>query len=59
MFNLNENTSDISVDFSSLGLKGRIRVRDLWAKQDIGLFKKMYHRQVNKHGAALLKLSIQ
>ncbi|MEO6851934.1 MAG: glycoside hydrolase family 27 protein [Mucilaginibacter sp.] len=58
LFNMSENAGDVAVDFASLGLKGKITVRDLWAKKDIGAFKKGYHQQINKHGAALLRLSI-
>lgn len=59
MFNLNETAGDVSVDFASLGLKGKIAIRDLWKKQDIGVFKKSYHAQINRHGAALLRLAVQ
>ena len=59
LFNLNENASDVAVSFASLGLTGKVAVRDLWKKEDAGLFKKGYHRQLNKHCAALLKLSAQ
>ncbi|WP_428329301.1 glycoside hydrolase family 27 protein [Mucilaginibacter sp.] len=59
MFNLNEQASDVAVSFAALGLKGKVSVRDLWKKQDIGTFKQAYHQQVNKHGAALFKLSVK
>ena len=58
LFNLSENAGDVAVDFASLGLKGKITVRDLWKKQDLGPFKKGYHQMINKHGAVLLRLSI-
>jgi len=57
MFNLNENTGDVTVPFVALGLKGKVTVRDLWKKQDVGTVTNSYHQQINKHGAALLKLS--
>jgi hypothetical protein len=57
LFNIGNSTQNIKVDFASLGLKGKIMVRDLWKKQTIGSFKKQYIKLINTHGAALLKLS--
>ena len=59
MFNLNENSSDVAISFASLGIKGKVKVRDLWKKADVGSFKKSYHQQINKHGAALIRLIVQ
>jgi hypothetical protein len=58
LFNLNDEPGNVELSFESLGLKGKVVVRDLWKRQDIGTFKGNYHQQVNKHGAALLKLSV-
>jgi len=58
LFNLGESASDVSLAFASLGLTGKVKVRDLWKKQDMGTFKNSYHQQINKHGAALLKLTV-
>ncbi|MES2279012.1 MAG: glycoside hydrolase family 27 protein [Bacteroidota bacterium] len=57
LFNLNETPSDINITFADLGLKGNIKVRDLWKKQNTGSFTDSYHQQVNKHGAALFRLT--
>ena len=59
LFNIADDTHDVSVDFSSLGLKGKIKVRDLWKKADIGVFKKKYAQKINLHGSVLLRLSAQ
>ena len=58
LFNLGEQPLDIDFTFASIGMIGKIAVRDLWKKQDVGIFKQSYHQQVNKHGAVLLKLSV-
>jgi len=58
MFNLSDKADDVDLAFASLGLKGKVAVRDLWKKQDLGLFKQNYHQQINSHGAALLKLTV-
>jgi len=57
LFNLDEKEQDVSIDFASAGLDEKIAVRDLWKKQNLGEYIKQYHRLINKHGAALLKLS--
>ena len=59
LFNIGDTTKSISVDFEALGLKGKIKVRDLWKKQDVGQFKTSYKQNINLHGAALFKLSPQ
>jgi hypothetical protein len=59
MFNLSEQPVDIDFSFASVGLIGKIMVRDLWKKQDVGALRQSYHQQVNKHGAVLFKLSPQ
>ncbi|MCL5020124.1 MAG: NPCBM/NEW2 domain-containing protein [Bacteroidetes bacterium] len=47
----------ISVTLAHLGLKGLCRVRDLWAKKDIGEFRNRVSLWVRDHGARLLKIS--
>jgi len=59
LFNTADNAHDVSIDFSSLGLKGKIKVRDLWKKEDIGVFKKKCAQNINPHGSILLRLSAQ
>ena len=57
LFNIDDKDGDVGIDFSALGLKGKVAVRDLWKKQNIGSFSSQYHQTINKHGAALLKLT--
>jgi hypothetical protein len=59
MFNLSDQTQDVDLSFASVGLIGKITVRDIWKKQDVGILKQNFHQQINKHGAALFKLSPQ
>jgi hypothetical protein len=58
LFNLAAQPQDVDVNFAQLGLEGKVVVRDLWEKQDVGTFKKGYKKTINTHGAALLKLSL-
>ncbi len=57
-FNLNEKTESISVELNDLGIKSSVNVRDLWEEQDLGKFKKRFDAEVNSHGAAIFKLSV-
>ncbi len=57
LFNLDDEQQNVSVDLASLGLKGKIIVRNLWAKKDVGVFRQKYQEKINTHGAALLRLS--
>jgi hypothetical protein len=59
LFNIGEDIHEVAVDFKSLGLKGKIVVRDLWKQADIGTYKKQYSQKLNPHGSALLKLSVK
>jgi hypothetical protein len=57
LFNIADSAHDVAVDFTSLGMKGKITVRDLWKKADVGAFKKQYKQNINAHGSVLLRLS--
>jgi hypothetical protein len=57
LFNISDTLHDITVDFSQLGLKGKVTVRDLWKKADAGSFSQQYTQPVNAHGSVLLRLS--
>ena len=57
LFNIGDIDQPINVDFAALGLKGKIKVRDLWMKKDTGWFTKGYQQNIHLHGAALLKFS--
>jgi len=57
LFNTGNNAATIPLNFSALGLKGKLTVRDLWNKKDIGIFKNQFSQKINTHGALLLKVS--
>jgi alpha-galactosidase len=56
-FNLNEKNEHVSVDFKDLGLKGEVKIRDLWEKKDIGSYSKVFATPVNSHGAEIFRFS--
>lgn len=57
LFNIGDIDQPVAVDLAALGLKGKISVRDLWKKKDVGQFTTAYKQNINRHGAALLKFS--
>ncbi len=59
MFNISDNIHEVAVDFSALGLKGKIAIRDLWQNEDKGIIKNQYKQMINAHGAALYRMSLQ
>ncbi len=46
----------ITVNWDALGLKGRLRVRDLWRQKDIGTFKTSWTANVPAHGVVLIRV---
>jgi alpha-galactosidase len=59
LFNIGENAHQVPVSFQSLGIKGKVAVRDLWQHQDVGTFANSYSPTINPHGSMLLRLSIK
>ena len=45
----------MTVDFASLGLVGRWRVRDLWRQRDLGVFGDHYTAEVPVHATQLVR----
>ncbi len=52
-----EDSVKISLKIEQLGLNGAFKVRDLWAKKDMGEYRNEVSLYVRKHGAKLLKIS--
>lgn len=57
VFNLSASPAQIQVNFSALGLDGQIKVRDTWARKELGSFNKQISPLIGPHGAVLLKLT--
>jgi alpha-galactosidase len=49
--------ADISVSLADLGLSGTCRVRDLWARKDLGTVTDKVSATVNSHGAVLYRIA--
>jgi alpha-galactosidase len=57
VFNVGDKETVIKVMWEELGLKGACRVRDLWARRDLGVFRDEITSTVNRHGAQLYRVS--
>ena len=57
LFNISDDTHDVSVDLSALGFKGKAQIRDLWKHQNQGAQEGTFAKTINKHGAALFLVS--
>ncbi len=56
LFNLKDTVSTVRFDFKSIELQGKVRIRDLWKREDLGYFDSTYSIQLQPHGAGLYKL---
>ncbi len=56
LFNRGRSGLAISVMFGVIGAGHSARVRDLWARKDLGTFAEKYTVNVPRHGAALIKV---
>ena len=57
LFNRSEAMVSVSALWELLGLKGKHKIRDLWAHQDLGSFRDAYSAQVPIHGVVLLRIA--
>ncbi len=58
LFNLGRTDADMSVSFADLGLDGKAKVRDLWAKKNLGSFEGSFTAEdVPIHGARLFTVT--
>jgi len=57
LFNLRNEAREVSIDLRWLGLTGGVKVRDLWAKSDLGVMRGRVGQRIGAHGAALFRLS--
>ena len=51
--------NEVSISFSDLGITGRAKVRDLWKKQDLGVFSGKFSHEIPLHSAGLFRVSPQ
>jgi hypothetical protein len=56
-FNLEEKPQKIAVSFKDIGSFKKARIRDLWERNDIGIYKNNFQQVVNAHDALLMSIS--
>lgn len=56
LFNRQRTTEQITVDFSSIGIRGDATVRDLWLRKDLGNFEGKFSAYVPRHGVVLVRI---
>jgi hypothetical protein len=56
LFNLGDAPEEITVLWSKLGMAGKVPVRDLWKKENLGAFDKQFATQIPAHGAGLYRI---
>ncbi|MEM8765350.1 MAG: glycoside hydrolase family 27 protein [Bacteroidota bacterium] len=58
VFNLGEDTkTPIHVALSDLDFSGKVAIRDLWKKEELGIFSKEFVPLISSHGAGLYRIS--
>lgn len=49
--------ADVKVDLEAIGIKGKVKVKDLWSHKDLGTFEKTFSSKIAQHGAGLYRLT--
>lgn len=57
IFNMSDSYKNISINFGSLGLDGKYKVRDLWRQVNVGNASGSYSSNISPHGVSLIKVS--
>ncbi len=57
LLNRNTSASNITVNWSSIGLSGSASVRNLWSHTNVGSFNGSYTANVAGHGVVMLKIT--
>jgi len=51
------DTAIVNVKLESLGIKGKVKVRDLWSHKNLGTFDGSFERELPQHGAGMYRIS--
>ena len=57
LFNRGESELKITLNFKAIGAPASAKLRDVWARKDLGAMQNSYTAEVPKHGVVLLKAS--
>jgi alpha-galactosidase len=56
LFNPGAEPARVSLDWSTMGLQGPQRVRDLWRQKDLGVHPAGFTAEIRPHGVVLVRL---
>ena len=56
-FNRSDQAASVTARWAVLGLTGRVKIRDVWRQQDLGVAEGSYTANVPKHGVVMLRIS--
>lgn len=59
LFNLGEAPASVSADWSALGFSGKAKVRDLWNRENLGVYKDKVTQALPAHGSRLFTVTPQ
>jgi len=57
LFNREQWTIKITVNFSQIGIGEHAKISDLWARKDLGTFNGSYSADVAEHGAVMIRVA--
>ena len=57
IFNPGTELAEVTLDWKTLGLKGKQQVRDLWRQKDLGPHSEFFTTSVRPHGVVLVRLT--
>ncbi len=57
LFNQTDSVLSIEAPFNLTGIKGKCRVRDLWAQRDLGIFEDSFRADIGIHSAGMYMLT--
>jgi hypothetical protein len=55
--NADYNQTDVGIDLDVVGIKGKVKVRDLWSRKNLGVFDGNFSQKIAQHGAGLYRIS--
>jgi len=59
LFNLDDQSKKIAVNWADLNIENKQLVRDLWRQKDLGVFEDEFEQIVPPHGVVLIKVSLK
>jgi len=49
--------ANVKVNLQAIGIKGKVKVRDLWSHKNLGTFKGSFSRELSQHSAGLYRIT--